>query len=566
MISDNEFWEVNWHMKKVLTILLVVILIACLGVGGTIGFLWYRDNHVFVGGKPYSIHAVSLDLREEDLSREEYDSLHAQLPNCEIAWMVPFQDQKIDNGADAITITTLTQEDLTILLTYFPNLKTLDASGCQAYDLLEEFRAKRPECAVTYQVDLGGTACDWKTQELELMPEDYSYDTLMTNLAYLPQLESLKLRTPELTLEELDALKEAYEGVTVQCTVELLGEEYDTETTELDLSAMTSETAAETAQKLAMLPNLASVELMDAEGTSQLTLEDVKLLMDTAPEVVFHYTFDFFGQTLSTSDTEVVLTNKNIGDDGEEQVRAALDLLTNCDRFVLDNCKLSNEVMAKIRDDYRDRTKVVWRIWFGGGSTLTDVEVIRCTYDLVDDNCADLIYCEDVRFMDIGHNEYLDAVPFVAGMVNLEYIIVSGAPIKDLTPFENCKKLKFLEIAFCEYIEDLSPLASCESLEMLNISNTHATDLSPLDDLPLTHLCARLNPAGGSRVPKEEQERFMEQHPDCWSSFTGSQPYGVGWRYDEDEITPLPQYALIQEAFQYPHAPNNTGWYLEEEE
>ena len=99
-------------MKKVLIILLAIILIACVGVGGTIGFLWYRDNHVFVGGKPYSIHAVSLDLREEDLSREEYDSLHAQLPNCEIAWLVPFQDQRIDNGADAITITTLTREDL----------------------------------------------------------------------------------------------------------------------------------------------------------------------------------------------------------------------------------------------------------------------------------------------------------------------------------------------------------------------------------------------------------------------------------------------------------------------
>ena len=67
-------------------------------------------------------------------------------------------------------------------------------------------------------------------------------------------------------------------------------------------------------------------------------------------------------------------------------------------------------------------------------------------------------------------------------------------------------------------------MAGCESLEMLNISNTHVTDLSPLDDLPLTHLCARLNPAGGSRVPKEEQERFIEQHPDCWASFTVPSP------------------------------------------
>lgn len=552
-------------MKKILVTLLVAILIICLGMGSAIGFLWYRDNHVFVGGKAYSIHSVSLDLREEDLSVEEYDSLRSQLPNCEISWQVPFQDGKIPNDADTITVSSLTQQELEILLNYFPNLKTLDATGCQEYALLESFRESKPDCQVIYQVDLGGSSFDWQSQSLELQPQDYGFDTLMTNLAYLPNLESLTLHTPELSLDQVEQLKAAYETVAVQCTVELLGKEYDTQTTELDLSDLTPDAVEAVAEKLGMLENLTNVELMDENGESQLSKENVLLLMQTAPDVVFNYTFEYCGLTLSTSDEEVEIKNQNIGDEGEEELRSVLDLLTNCKRIVLDNCKLSNEVLSQLRDDYRDRTKVVWRVWFGGGSTLTDAEVIRCTYDLVDDNCEDLIYCEDVRFMDIGHNEYLDGVPFVAGMPNLEYIIVSGAPIKDLTPFENCKKLKFLEIAFCEYIEDLSPLAGCESLEMLNISNTHVTDLSPLDDLPLTHLCARLNPAGGSRVPKEEQERFIEQHPDCWASFTGSQPYGVGWRYDEDEITPLPQYALIQEAFQYPHAPNNTGWYLEEE-
>jgi len=371
---------------------------------------------------------------------------------------------------------------------------------------------------------------------------------------------------PELSLEEVEQLKAAYEAIDIACTVELMGKEYDTQTTQLDLSTLTSDGVAEVAEKLAMLPNLESVELNNAEGVSQLTKEDVKTLMDTAPEVKFHYSFDFFGQTISTTDEEVHIKNTKIGDDGEQEVRQALDLMQNCSRFVLENCQMSNEVLAKIRDDYRDKTKVVWRVYFGeGGTSLTDAQVIRAVYGLVDDNSHDLIYCEDVQFMDIGHNEFLDAVPFVAGMPNLEYIIVSGAPIKDLTPFENCKKLKFLEIAFCEYIEDLSPLANCESLEMLNISNTHVQDLSPLDDLPMTHLCARLNPAGGSRIPKEEQDRFIAQHPDCWSSFTGSQPYGVGWRYDTDEITPLPAYKLIAEAFQYPDAPNNVGWYLETE-
>ena len=40
----------------------------------------------------------------------------------------------------------------------------------------------------------------------------------------------------------------------------------------------------------------------------------------------------------------------------EQTVRNALDLLKNCKRFVLENCQISNETMAKLRDDYRDRT------------------------------------------------------------------------------------------------------------------------------------------------------------------------------------------------------------------
>ncbi len=315
-----------------------------------------------------------------------------------------------------------------------------------------------------------------------------------------------------------------------------------------------------------MLPNLTAVELMDGAGQSKLSKEDVKTLMAAAPDAAFHYTFDFFGETLSTDDEEVKLSGKKIGDEGEAEVRAALDLLTNCKRFVLDNCQISNEVMAKIREDYRDRTKVVWRVYFGKGSSLTDAQLMRAVGDLLDSNCSDLIYCEDVVCIDLGHNEWLTDTSFIAGMVNLEYCIISGAPIKDLTPFANCKKLKFLEIAFCEYLTDATPLAQCESLEMLNISNTHITDLTPLDDLPLTHLCAKVNPVGVSRVPKEEQERFVAKHPDCWTTFTGEQPYGPGWRYDEDGITPLPYYQQIRDWLLYdiyPRTPNHTGWYFD---
>ena len=553
--------------KKLVTALIVVILILVLLIAGALGFLWYRNNHVFVEGTAYSKSAQSLDLREKDISFGHYESLRRQLPECEILWNVPFQGGKFSNDSQILTVSTLTQQDVGLLLEYFPDLKTLDAMNCEDYMVLEMLKAQKPECMVMYDVSLGAKSFAPDTAELVLENGDYDFITMMTNLLYLPKVEAVQLKVPELTMEQVAQLRAAYENIAFSCTVEILGREYDNRVTDLDLRDLESSQVAEVTEKLPMLPNVTSVELCQEDGTSKLTKEDVLALKAALPEASFHYVFDFYGVSISTTDKNVHIKLKNIGDAGIDELRTALSLMEDCDRFLVEYCRISNELLAQVREEFRDNVKLVWRVDFGGGSALTDVEVIRCTYDLGDDNCKNLIYCEDVRFMDIGHNEWLDAVPFVAGMPKLEGIILSGAPVKDLTPFANCKELRFLEIAFCEYIEDLSPLAGCENLRMLNISNSHALDLSPLDNLPLTHFVHKLNPSGKSRVPLDEQERFIQQHPDCWTGFAGSQPYGVGWRYDEDEVTPLPYYAMLREVFRYDAAtiPNNVGWYLPED-
>ena len=366
-------------------------------------------------------------------------------------------------------------------------------------------------------------------------------------------------------MEQIEQLRTDFPGITFHVTVSLLGQEYGEDTTELDLSAMASEQVTEAAGKLPMLPALEKIILTDAEGNSQLPKEDVKTLQEAVPNVVIDYSFDFFGTKLSTAEEEVHIKNVKIGDEGESEVRAALDLLPDCKRFVLENCQISNEVMAKLRDDYRDRTKVVWRVSFGKGSSLTDAQILRAVYDLVDTNCANLTYLEDVRFMDIGHNEFLKESSFISGMKSLEYVIISGSMISDLKPFANCKNLKVLEAAFCEYIYSAEGLESCENLERLNISYTHITDLSPLDNLNLVNLCAMYE--GKSRVPQEEQERFQALKPDCKMTFVGSQPYGSAWRYD-DNNDPLEWYSTIRKVFRYdifPATPNHVGWYLADE-
>ena len=549
--------------KKVVTVLAVIALVLALVVAGAVGFLWYRNTHVFVEGKAYSNRVDSLDLRQESISIEHYDQLKALLPDCEILWNVPFQNGTVSSDCGELTIDTISDGDIELMAAYFPNLKKVDASRCGDYAMLEKLQARLPELDVIYTVSLGGKSFAPDSTELSLAPEDFDLDTLTANLPYLPQVNAVEFLRTDLTLEQVEQLRTDFPGITFAFTVELLGQEYGEDTTELDLSAMTSEQVVEVSQKLPMLPALEKITLTDAGGNSQLPKEDVKALQQAVPNAVIDYSFDFFGTRLSTAEEEVHIKNVKIGDEGESEVRAALDLLPNCKRFVLENCQISNEVMAKLRDDYRDRTKVVWRVSFGKGSSLTDAQILRAVYDLVDTNCANLTYLEDVRFMDIGHNEFLKESSFISGMKSLEYVIISGSMISDLKPFANCKNLKVLEAAFCEYIYSAEGLESCENLERLNISYTHITDLSPLDNLNLVNLCAMYE--GKSRVPVEEQERFKALKPDCKMTFVGSQPYGTAWRYVTDnELEEW--YSTIAKVFRYPDSPNHVGWYLDGED
>lgn len=553
---------------KILKRFLIFLLILSILFAGAMGtYYWYITAHLFVEDAVYPKNSETIDLRGTGVSLWHVQTVQSQLPECKVYWDVPFQDTTYSNDIDALRVTSFALEDIA-QLEYFEDLKTVDASQCSDYAALEVLAATRPDLRVIYQVPIGETSVEPDVTTLVLESGGYDLDVLMENLVFLPKLESIHFPRTELTQTEIDALAAVREGVSVSSTVEVMGQEMSLDTAELDLSELTSDRVDAVAAELYRLPNLVSAELMKADGTSNLSLEDVQKLQEAAPGALFHYEFEYQGFHLTTETEEVHIKSKKIGDAGVEELRRVLDVMDNCKRFVLEYCSISNDLLAQLREDYRGRTKIVWRVFFGGGSAMTDAEVIRCTYDLDDDNSHDLVYCEDVRFMDVGHNEWLDSCAFVAGMPNLEGIIISGAPIKSLEPFANCPKLRFLEIAFCEYIDDLSPLENCVELQMLNISNTHGVDLAPLDELPLTHLCARTNPSGRSRVAADEQKRFIEQHPDCWTSFSGSQPYGVGWRYDEDEITPLPYYAMLRRVFRYDEnvIPNNVGWYLNGED
>lgn len=465
----------------------------------------------------------------------------------------PTTEPPVEEVALVVTADTISQ------LEDYPALKKADLTGSDCYAAIEAYRAAHPEVEVEYTVDVGGTPVPWNASELSLCEGSYDAAVLLENLPHLPELQALILTETQRTREELDTLAAQ---VPLDYTVEFYNQVYARDTAWLDLSAMTSEELPQILPRLTLVPEVENVELMAEDGTALLTLEEAILVQEALPDAQLHFAFDLFGKQVSTDDEEIYYKNQYIGnkiEGAEDTLRRALTILRGCKRFVLDNCYFPNDTLAEIRDEFRDTTKLVWRVWFGtDGNCLTDREVIRYMPTLTGDNSKNLIYCEDARFIDVGHDTALFRVDFVAGMPKLEAIIVSGAPISDLSPFAACESLEFLEIAYCQYVTDLSPIANCKNLKRLNIAYTGITDLSPLDGLPLevmvdTH----------SKVPMEERLRFDTENPDCLIQHSGEQPYGYPWRYTDPKHLDYNHrndyYAMLWELFDYDHPTQTRG-------
>ncbi|MBQ3503177.1 MAG: leucine-rich repeat domain-containing protein [Oscillospiraceae bacterium] len=430
----------------------------------------------------------------------------------------------------------------------YPNLKSVDLSGSTCYSAILDFIGKNPQLQITYAVDVGGTWISSLESAATLENGSFDFDTLLKNLEFLPYLTNLTLPETELNSQQVEAIREACPELTVRCSVNILGALYDADTTKMDLSALDSSQVEQLLPKLGILENLTYVELMTESGSSKLSLADVAALQNSAPNTTFHYTFPLFGKTLSTTDEEVAYKKHTIGNEGEAQLREALAVMDNCKRFLLEDCGIDNEVLAQLREDFRDQTKVVWRIRFGKYSALTDAETIRAVYNVFDSTCHDLRYCEDVKYMDIGHNDTLTDLSFIGYMPNIEVLIASGCAATEIPEnFSNCKKLTWLELANCYKLKDIAALEGCESLRFLNLSYSKVTDYMALDGLPLERFCCL-----SAKASTDEQNTFLAIHPDCLTRFYGSQPYGYGWRYDDNGVTFNEYYKnVVRKAFNY---------------
>ena len=443
----------------------------------------------------------------------------------------------------------LREEELGILEQY-PDLRWADLSGSRCYEAMDVFADAHPQIQIRYTLPLGQGECPNDVEEINLAEGEYRKEQLLEALPHLRKLRRLRLWDNSLDAADIAALAAAQPAAELRIDRRLAGMALPADLTELDLSGYTMEQLRPDLKALSGLPALREIRLMDEEGQSPFSVEEAAEIRRAAPGAALRYRFRLFGKTVDCSDESVSFRDTPIGDEGLEQIRLALELMAQGSTLTLDDCGTGNEAMAALREEFRGRVKLVWRVHYGIFSDLTDTRVIHAVADehgtiLNDEMCRVLCYCEDTEYLDLGHDP-LTSIEFCRYMPHLKMAILSYNDISDLSPLESCQELYFLEMFCCRRLEDLSPLSACKELRMLNVSFSAVTDITPLyglDQLELFH-------AARTDVPWEQIEELAERVPDCRITRAGYDIHEVGWRkIREGEY--YPWYQEIREIFGY---------------
>ena len=484
-----------------------------------------------------------------------------------VLWSVPLGTARVDSDAKSLVVPADVNavEAVEAALLELPHVQTVDlrTSGLdnQAALALQEMR---PEISFLYEVTVQGSRLDGDTKTLELDAGSISdWDALAREIGYLRDLEGIVVNGA-ITPEQAAYLLEGAGSIPARYSVSFKGRTIRSEDEEADFSDLPGSDLGAIKAVLTVLPNIQKVNLDPAKGSSKWTLDEADQLQLFREGMVVNYTTKYFGVSFSLADEVVSFNKKNLKKKVND-LKELLPYLRNVKRVDMENCSIDNETMAALRDEF-PQPKLVWRVTVGSYTVRTDAWMIKFSAGsgraLVDDDCKNLKYCREVKYLDLGHNKIRHMDGFVPYMPDLEVCIMYN-PMANIKGIEQCPKLEFFECYSCG-LKDLSPLAACTELKHLNVCYNNITDITPLYGLAKLE---RLWISRNDGIPKEQLEEFKKLAPGCQVNTTTHNPTRGGWRYFDEEFTQItPRYALLREQFCYDRTNLRSygdGWYEE---
>lgn len=432
-----------------------------------------------------------------------------------------------------------------------------------------------------------------------------SQEVDVNRLCLMKSLEYIDLRDSSLNAEQADKLRERLPECELRWSVPVAGKVYDSNSTELELSAPTEEDFA----MLRFFDRLEEVTVTDCQLYDYMnslneqnpqrriiwtvpiggrdyksttvsvklpdaTPEDIDMLRylprlkaadmsgckeygkiaefaEANPDCAVTWSVEVLGKEVPSHQTELDLSGIKITDVSELEARLAA--LPNLERVIMCDCGLSNETLDGLNQRL-ENTRIVWRVYFAHWSVRTDATTFSTqqyeppAYRLVDDEVTVLKYCTDLEMLDLGHNSLTSVEPF-ADLTNLKVLILADNKISDISSLHKLTKLEYFEM-FINRISDISVVKNMPNLTDVNFCWNRIADPSPLyehEHLERVWMC-------GAQMSPTTKREFMAALPDVEFDLYSS--YGStngSWRKNE-------HFRKIREGFRTYNGQNVYHW------
>ena len=373
------------------------------------------------------------------------------------------------------------------------------------------------------------------TRTLSIPGSSPAAEELAEMLSQLPALERLALPDGRYTPAEQMALRERFPAVEFLWPVEVCGKRFASDAEELSFAGredLTKASLKEIERCAALFPVLKSVDLTGC-GLDIRLLTDLDRALGERAHV--RWSFDLYGVTVSSLDTEIDLSDHRIKD-GAAALEEAIGYMPALERVVMCRCGLTDEEMDALNRRYDD-IRFVWMVYVQYNALRTDSDYytpFKASGIEQTDHPAGLRafrYCTDLVALDLGHSKISD-ISYIANMPHLKYLILAECYTLDLSLVGELKELKWLEL-FQSTTRDLSPLLGCTALEDLNICYITAPRDNLFETLRQMTWLKRLW-CSGTTMTRQQIEQLREALPDTeiWCK-NGDESTGGTWRYAE---------------------------------
>lgn len=479
--NDDEM-EIEEKERKrfVRRIILGAVALVLVLLAGAAYFAYdYMQDHIYVGGRFYSLNASSLDLRGKYISLQEYEDLCAQYPDYKVLWDVPVGGNYYSTSTSKITVKRLTATDVAAMA-YLPKLRQVNANDCTDYAQLVKISKLYPRVRVSYRVIIGGK--EWPPTVVSLDVSREAIDDLKKNLGYLEELVQVNFTDSfpdEADIQELEQLYPQIvfyginaDGIAVQrsgnpSSVVIDNKVYSLHDTTLDLTGASLASDDKLAEKIGMFEDLKVVCLQNTD-LSGFAFDE---LCSIYPQIKFLKTLSFGNVELNASAKTIDISGQKMSSVSE--IEEMLPLFPEVTKVIMADCGIGDQEMDALNHRY-DNIEFVWAVKLGRMNVRTDERVfaIGNNTGVTNADLQALRYCTNMICVDLFNLRGCTDIEWISSMPNLKYLVISNTNVKDLTPLTGMRKLVYLEMFNC-MVKDYTPLTSCTALEDLNIGWTY---------------------------------------------------------------------------------------------